>query len=98
MCAYVRDHTNADSVLVFRKPRGLALLAQRRCTVFPRGQTDEVAVRYFAEVGVTHLVVDRAEHADNQYLASFVRRHPQCTRVVFRNSRYTVLCMRCAAF
>jgi hypothetical protein len=61
MFAYVREHTPSDAVLVFRKPRVLALLGERAATIWPDGAAIGDSWCYFDEVGASYLIVTKPE-------------------------------------
>ena len=64
---YIREKTQPTDVLVFRKPRALALFTGRRVSIFPKPTEnpllwDGTAWNYFRDIGARYLVVAVARH------------------------------------
>jgi hypothetical protein len=95
---YVRHHTDEDDVMVFVKPRVMALLADRPSTTFHTPDDDRELWQYFGRVDATHLICvvnDRAfdNSEDPQRLAwfrSFVDRHRGRLDCVFENADFRI--------
>jgi len=91
MFSYIRENTPHDSVFAFRKPRSLALFAERKATDHPTRLDDPIVIEYFNEVGVDYVVVDRESIGDQRRLLPFLGRHSQHFQQVFGNQRFLVL-------
>lgn len=95
---YVREQTGEDDVIVFVKPRVMALLTDRRSTTFHTPDDDQELWRYFGQVDATHLVCvvnDRAFHnsEDPQRLAwmrGFIGRNAGRLVCVFENADFRI--------
>jgi hypothetical protein len=59
MFAYIREQTPDDAVLIFTRPRIMALLGERRTSIWPYHERfgEEAAWCYFSEIGASHLVI-----------------------------------------
>jgi hypothetical protein len=62
---HIQSHTKPDDVIIFRKPRALALLTRRRSSIYPMPPehaepSDGIAWNYFDEIGARYLVVGAA--------------------------------------
>jgi hypothetical protein len=57
----VRTQLPKDAVVIFRKPRAMALFGQRRSAVWARRVDEEASWRNMTELGATHLVVPKRE-------------------------------------
>lgn len=94
----VRAQTGPSDVLVFIKPRALALMTDRSASVYHIVDDDERLWRYFASIRAAYLIVVNRDAAlglaaDPEPLAwlrGFVARHPRRCRAVYRNEDFTV--------
>jgi hypothetical protein len=95
---YVRRHTARDDVIVFVKPRVMALLAGRACTTYHTPDDDRELWRYFGQVDASHVVAvlnDRAfENSEDPrrllWLRSFIDRNTSRLDCVFENADFRV--------
>jgi hypothetical protein len=95
---YVRRQTDGEDVIVFVKPRVMALLTGRDSTTYHTPDKDEDLWRYFGRIGATHLVAvvnDQAFHLaeDPRRLAwfrSFIERNASRLDCVFENADFRV--------
>jgi hypothetical protein len=94
MFAFVRQRTGAGDVLLFRKPRALALFTGRPATVYRPGSNDEELWALMERAGVTHVVVSRVFWEDEQYLRPFLARYATRFESLYANADFTVLRLR----
>ena len=95
---YVEHHTDDDDVIVFVKPRVMALLTGRPSTTFHTPDDDRELWRYFRQVDATHLVCvlnDRAfENSEDPrrlaWFRNFVDRHVGRLDCVFENADFRI--------
>jgi hypothetical protein len=87
---FVRAHTEPDAVLLFQKPRALALFTGRRASAHHTPPSDRDLWRYLDAIGATHVVVGRVFPDSHAYLQPFVARHPGRLRAVYANADFTV--------
>jgi hypothetical protein len=88
--AYVRDNTPPDAVLVFSKPRALALFTGRRASPAQTPVADEVLWDFMRQINATHFVVGRPFPETDEYLQAFADRNADQLQPVFRNRHFTV--------
>jgi 4-amino-4-deoxy-L-arabinose transferase-like glycosyltransferase len=88
---YVRQATSPDAVLLFQKPRVMALLTGRRAAANHIPADDADLWRYLHTIAATHVVVDHQifTHRPN-VLGPFARRHPDQLHAVYANADFTV--------
>jgi hypothetical protein len=99
MFEYVVNHTDDDDVMIFIKPRVMALLTSRRSSVYHMPEKDSQLWDYFDSIGATHLVVvenDRAlagaeDPSRVRYLHDFADRNRAKLTPVFANADFRVL-------
>ncbi len=98
----VRQHTDPEAVVIFIKPRSLALMTGRACSVYHPVQNDAELWAYFQQIHATHLVVverpEAVQGAENpeivQFLADFVaKNHPYLDRL-WGNEDFTLYRIR----
>lgn len=95
---FVRSRTDADAVVIFIKPRVMALLGSRRSSVYHTPEQDAELWDYFHRIGATHVVVvdnlDAMEGAEDparlEYLRDFAQRNRDKLGPVFHNADFTV--------
>ena len=99
---YLRAHTHPDDIFIFRKPRALALLTDRRTAVYPRPSDnsstwDGSAWNYFHDIHARYFIVGATAWARNRVLIKdiswerqFVARYKECFEEVFSNTDFTV--------
>lgn len=99
---YLRAHTHPDEIIIFRKPRALALFTDRRASVYPRpsdnsSTSDGTAWNYFHDIQASYLIVGTTAWArnsrsiqDTQWERQFVERYKECFEEVFVNADFTV--------
>jgi hypothetical protein len=88
---YVRRRTPPEAVVLFQKPRALALLTGRRSSALHVPRDDDDLWRYLRAIRATYAVADRDMFAlTPNPLRAFARRHPDRLREVFRNGDFTV--------
>lgn len=97
---YIRSHTKSDDVIIFRKPRALALLTGRRASIYPMPvqdpeQADAIAWNYFHESGARYLVIgatawarNRVDSQDIEWERTFATNCKQRCEEVFSNADF----------
>jgi hypothetical protein len=98
MFDFVRSNTHDDDVMIFIKPRVMALLTSRRASVYHMPQEDCELWEYFKRIGATHLVVvendDALAGAEDParlaYLREFAKRNRGGLTPVFGNADFRV--------
>ncbi|MDW8038253.1 MAG: hypothetical protein RMI90_09455 [Thermoguttaceae bacterium] len=94
----VQKYTQPEDVLIFIKPRALALCAERSCSVYHPVQTDEQLWAYFAQIHAKFLVVVRRPEAFQgaedlkvvQFLADFAARNQHQLQPVWANEDFVL--------
>jgi hypothetical protein len=98
---YVRAHTHPDDIIIFRKPRALALLTGRRASIYPRpsdnsSTSDGIAWNYFHDIHARYFIVGTTAWARNVTITDmawerqFVERYEQRFEEVFSNADFTI--------
>ena len=94
----VQQKTQPEDVLIFIKPRALALLTGRRCAVYHPTQTDEELWSYFRQIQARFLVVVRrpqamqgAEKVERiRWLVDFAARNSHRLQLVWTNEDFAL--------
>jgi len=95
---YLRNTTGPGDVIVFIKPRALALFTGRRASVYHLAEDDRTLWDYFRKIGATRLVVvendtamaNVADPAMLAFLRGFVERNRGPLRREWANSDFTI--------
>jgi hypothetical protein len=93
-CDYIRTQTSPESVIIFAKPRLLALLTGRHSSPYHQPSDDRDLLTYFSRISATHILVARDLERDVTYLQGFIARNAASTEVVFANSVFTLYRIR----
>jgi len=89
---HVRDHTPPDAVLIFRKPRILALYTDRRASMCQAPRRNDDLWRYIRRIGATHLVV--SSRLDRPFMKRFADRNAARLERTFSNAHFTLYRIR----
>ena len=89
---YVRDHTDQRDVLVFIKPRALALFTGRQASPCPEADDDSV-LRHFGEIRASYALVgpehsSRVLREEGEPLRRLVEGHPERFALVYMNEDF----------
>ena len=84
--SYIRGNTSPGSVFAFRKPRSLALFAEREATDHPAHLGGSVVLEYFDDVGVDYVVVDLGSDKDQAQLWPFIQAEQY--QQIYSNERF----------
>jgi hypothetical protein len=97
----VTDHTRPDDVVLFAKPRAMALFTRRTSAAPYVAQRDEELWAYARSIHASYLVTNRdgvlgrAENAElTQFLRAFVARHPGQFTPLCANADFTLYRIR----
>ncbi len=98
MFQFIAGHTQPADVVVFIKPRAMALLADRRASVYHQPPEDRQLWDYFRSIDARYVVTVERDAALGpaapaellQYLRRFVARHRSRFDEVYRNDDFAV--------
>ena len=85
----VRTETPDTSVLIFKKPRALALYTNRRAAVYAPGQMND-PWRFVEKIRATHFISVRPSRQDSQFVAALKQDRPNAVRELFANDQFAV--------
>lgn len=100
--AFVRRGTPEDAVIVFRKPRVLALYTGRRVSAYHETRNDDELWAYMRKIGASYLVVNRRPPEDARgkadadyagYIQWFAEHDADRLRVVYENDMFRVFAL-----
>lgn len=84
----IRTETPPDSVLVFRKPRVLALYSDRAASVYHDAGSDAALLSYMESIGTDYAVVDRT--LDEDYYLELIEQNGDRFEMVYHNETFTL--------
>src|SRR5262245_6699308 len=89
---YIRNETSESDVLVFRKPRALALFTGRKASALHRDPDDQALWKYLRQIKTTYLVLGpkRLEPDDQEFLRNFIARNQDRLQETFTNADFQV--------
>ena len=89
---YVKKETGRDDILVFRKPRALALFTGRRASSWHQPADDQALWSYFRQIRATYLVLGpkHVEAADQEYFGNFIARRQDQLQETYSNADFHV--------
>jgi len=95
VCQFVREKTPRDAVLLFSKPRLLALLTGRKSAVYPLGTAAEI-VGYGWQIRAEYVIVGDVFENDSRILLPEVAAHPDLFEPLFSSKGFSVYHIRAA--
>lgn len=89
---YVKRQMSDNDVIIFVKPRALALFTGKKTSFYPVLSDDKDIWGYFQKIKATHLVVGPSdtEPYDREFLSKFVSKYQSNFEVVYSNTEYNV--------
>jgi len=92
MFEFVRRNTPQDSVIIFRKPRPLALMTGRKASTFHRPVNPEDLMTYFVQIGATHIIEPKegTRVPNREYVQNWVAYYAEKLEPVFENADFRV--------
>jgi Ca2+/Na+ antiporter len=90
---FVRDKTPRNGVILFSKPRLLALLTCRKSSIYPAGTATEI-VSYGRQIGAEYVIAADAFENDRRILLPAVAGHPNLFEPIFRSGGFAVYQIR----
>jgi len=89
---YVKRQTAENDVIIFTKPRALALYTGRKTSFYPVLLDDKGIWEYFQRIGATHIVSGPKgiEPHDQEFLSKFLNRHRGLLQEEYSNAAFTV--------
>ncbi|GMQ88737.1 MAG: hypothetical protein BMS9Abin09_0171 [Gammaproteobacteria bacterium] len=92
MFEFIRRNTPEDSVIIFRKPRPLALMTGRRASTIHRPDDPEELLAYFVQIDASYIVEpkesSRVPHWD--YVHDWIAHYADKMEPVFENADFRV--------
>ena len=76
ICDYVRDSTPEGSVIVYDRPRLLALQSGRKVSPYHEPDSDRDLLSYFSGISAGYVLIDREYPDDRAYLEPLLLRNP----------------------
>jgi hypothetical protein len=89
---YVKTQTGQNDVLVFRRPRALALFTGRKSSTWHQPKDDQALWSYIRQIGANYLVLGPKEidAADQEYFGNFIARHRNQLQETYHNGDFWV--------
>ena len=87
---FIKNNTGADEVIIFNKPRAMALFGGRKTSVYSQTKDDKVLRFYFGAIGASYIVVSRTFSSDMKFLYPFVVKYRPFLEPVFSNGDFIV--------
>lgn len=89
---FIRQNTPANSILISRKPRILALFTGRNSSAYARPVVPENLLNYFDKISATHIVVSRDVFgiSETKDYTTWIENNQNKFRLIFENSDFQV--------
>jgi hypothetical protein len=92
MYDYIETNTPPDALIVFGKPRFIALYTGRRSLRWFEGKTEEDLLAYFSRVGVDYVATGISDlNLEGDTLKKLVENHALCFESVYGSPHFTLL-------
>jgi hypothetical protein len=94
---YVRDRTGRDDVFIFRRPRALVLMTDRRASAYEQQPPrDEELWSYFRRINARYVIASPLFEEDRATLMPLLARRSEVIRGVFDNGDFQIYELSCA--
>jgi len=87
-CEYIRSSTPKNSVLIFSKPRLLALVTERKASTYDTPHNDGELWEDFTSIHARYVLVNRQFADDREYLEPLILRNAAHAHEVFAEAQY----------
>jgi hypothetical protein len=89
---YVKTQTGKNDVLVFRRPRALALFTGRKASTWHQPEDDQALWSYLRQIHANYLVLGPKEidTPDQEYIGNFIARHRDMLQETYSNGDFWV--------
>ena len=89
---FVRQSTPQDSVIIFRKPRPLALMTGRKASTFHITDNPEDLLAYFEQIGANYIIEPKegARVPQWEYMQDWIAHYVERLEPVFENADFRV--------
>jgi hypothetical protein len=85
---YIRAHTAPDAVIVFRKPRLLALMTSRHVAAYHQGAEPAELIKFFSDISTRYVLISKHFASDIQYMQPLLEAR-RCS-MIFQNGGFTI--------
>jgi hypothetical protein len=89
-CAYIKTHTAPGAVIVFAKPRLLALMTDRRAAAYHQPATDSELRSYFSNISAEYILFSTELTSDVVYMRGFIERQGPKVNLLFDNGAFAL--------
>lgn len=89
LCEQVKQNTSPNDLLVFWNPRVLALLTERRSTIYALGPAEKVWDN-LRRMGASYLVLTSLPETDEANFAVAIQQHKAELTQVYANATFTL--------
>ena len=90
MFKFVSDHTEPSDLIVFAKPRVLALYTRRRCIATAPGANAQQLRQFLHDAKATHLMLAGWSATGGQTLAPFISQNRPMFELAYQNESYVL--------
>jgi len=88
VCDYIKSHTSTSDVIVFAKPRILALVTGRKSTAYYQPPLDSTIWRFISNTSAHYILIGFTLKTEGAVLESFINRQGPRLEMVFHNSGF----------
>lgn len=93
-CTFIKEETPAHAVVVFAKPRLLALVTDRRAVAYHEPPVDSELWSYFSSISAEYILVSNELPNDIAYFHGFIDREGPKVSLMFDNGRFELYRIR----
>jgi hypothetical protein len=93
-CDFIQTRTDPGAVIVFAKPRLLALITNHPVAAYHQPSQDADLWSYFTNISAGYILVSSDLASDVSYLQEFISRQPSRLELVFHNNAFALYRIR----
>jgi hypothetical protein len=87
---YIKNNTTKNDVIIFRKPRALALMTGRSSACYHTAENDSDLWNFFQNIGATYIVEDHFNSNFTRSFNNFIARNKKKLTLVFTNNDFNI--------
>ena len=87
---FIKENTQKKDIIIFRKPRALALFTGRKASVYYRADGEQELWDYFYRIKANYVITGKPFWADYAYLRPLLARYPDRVQPVYANADFEV--------
>lgn len=91
---FIKENTEESDVIIFRKPRALALFTNRKSSVYHKPEDDKQLWHYIKSIGSRYIILAPKSLDRDGYLEKFINNYMEYFEKIYANEEFAVYKVR----